>query len=524
MPVVVRHPTPITAAVPVPVRSLSKPRPVAAAVQRRCKRWRAADRPECAAEFLLRLRARDPDVVVPALVRETTAVAAMLRGRAKTREQAGAHRGAAEDWALAARLSRSTTCRRQSARLYVEHLGDCDAALALLRATVADMPDDPTCWRDLSETLLACDRWDELPEVIDTAGVHLTAGTAVGLAAAAMEAGQWRWALACWQGMATTNREDLYAATVVQGQLRCFAALNVRGQVPLLPRVSRPVNGAAHMTCAYRARTANRRPRVILILGSSYSGSTLLDLVLGTLPGVADVGEAHWLVDPRRIADDNRTRLDADGYEQCWHCGPRCPILTDDLRHRLRQPDADYFGLLGEAFGANTLVVADKAYHHALRFDPGLAHDALVVFRHPLSNWRSYAAHTSRSDAASQATYFQAWHAAYAAFLDNYQPLGRTLYVDHKQFSRSPQTQLQGICAALGLPYDASALRYGAVAHHCVGGNPGLRDRLRTADPAALTIRPEPSPEQVDVVAIADAPYRDALATYDRLCKRALRA
>jgi hypothetical protein len=72
--------------------------------------------------------------------------------------------------------------------------------------------------------------------------------------------------------------------------------------------------------------------------------------------------------------------------------------------------------------GVRTRILAtfDRAYHDVLRLDPALCNDAVVVFRHQMSNWRSHANHTNKSPHEEQTSYFQKWSVVYASFADNF--------------------------------------------------------------------------------------------------------
>jgi SAM-dependent methyltransferase len=226
------------------------------------------------------------------------------------------------------------------------------------------------------------------------------------------------------------------------------------------------------------------------LLGVSYCGSTLVSLVLGSLPGVANVGESHWLLEPRLDKLRDTYNLAPDGFEQCVWCEADCPLITDDLRRHLADQPHGFYQILADAYKADIIVSADKNYPHVVRRDPGLHNDAVIIFRHPSENWRSHARRSSRTDNEARLKYLDNWAIAYTNFLDNFPNTGKKISVDLDLFLVKPKQGLQHLCFALDLPFAAEALAYWHVRQHCVGGNHGVRQSLADNDIRALEIGP----------------------------------
>lgn len=396
---------------------------------------------------------------------------------------------------------------------------DWRAALEAAERVLADAPDNAEAHRERVWCLARCERWPDLPPACEAAGDHLPPELLLRLARAALARGRWTEALDLWRLVARSHQGRSSLREVVDAQLLCFAGLRLTGRRPEIPAEAKPLAGAVRPTLARRPRAANAAPRHIAILGSSYCGSTLLGLVLGALPGVANVGESHWLLEPRPAGTPDAFNLTRDGYEQCLFCGGNCPVVADDLRRRLADPEADFYGALAAAYGTRIVVTSDKTYHHVLRLDPALCHDAVIVFRHPMANWRSHANHTSRSSHEEQTSYFEKWSVMYTGFMDNYPNGGDKIFVDFDRFVSDPGAVASRLCRGLGLPYRPGALSYWRRAQHCIGGNIGLRRRLLAGDEGALRItRTPPAPE--DEPADASQAFRHALETWDRLRRR----
>ena len=67
-----------------------------------------------------------------------------------------------------------------------------------------------------------------------------------------------------------------------------------------------------------------KTPRHIEIGGISFCGSTVFNLILGSLPNVTAVGESHWLVDS--INDSNEKSIQKSSNEEYEE---NCPNLSN---------------------------------------------------------------------------------------------------------------------------------------------------------------------------------------------------
>jgi hypothetical protein len=215
-----------------------------------------------------------------------------------------------------------------------------------------------------------------------------------------------------------------------------------------------------------------------------------------------NAGESHWLVDRRRRRSSGELPTTADGFEQCMSCGPDCPIVTDDLRHRLADPDAEFYATLAAAYRSDIIVTSDKSLKHVLKLDPSLCNDTIVLFRHPVMNWRSHCGrHPAFASPQGQHRYFDRWADDYTVLLRYYHNEGLKLVVNFDHFAVAPSHTLAMLCGRLSLAFDPGALDYWRRRQHFVGGNIRLGMRLRSASEDTLKIgaarvapsdRPEP--------------------------------
>ena len=233
--------------------------------------------------------------------------------------------------------------------------------------------------------------------------------------------------------------------------------------------------------------------RHVAILGMSFCGSTVLSYVLGVLPGCATIGESHWLADPHPATGKPLG---------CMRCKSSCPVITDELRARLRT--GPWYPTIADALGAEILISSDKSPEHIERFAPARDYDAIVLFRHPARQLASHARVFGEPGGAfDDASWLSGWRRFYGRLLYAFALAGRTRFVCFDDFAAAPEPVLADLAGWLGVAFDAAALEYWRLPHHVVGGNfnPFACNRL---DPARLPIRPREAPAgTVDAASLA---------------------
>jgi len=240
----------------------------------------------------------------------------------------------------------------------------------------------------------------------------------------------------------------------------------------------------------------------IAITGVAYCGSTLLDRMLGGLPGVKSTGESHWITKVRR--DDRycdmtlSEPLDSARFVPCTGCGPRCEMLTPQFRRSLAADNTNWYRKIAARLGTRILVSADKNLPKLSDKDPLLDLSALVVFKSPEQAWRSRleklpADREEAYYAEECRTYVEVWTRAYQSCVDHFRPEGPVAFLNFDAFSRVPDRLLRGVCSALELPYDAEVLRR-TVPGHAIGGNGRAMRRLRDND-YTVDLSPLPDPD-----------------------------
>lgn len=224
--------------------------------------------------------------------------------------------------------------------------------------------------------------------------------------------------------------------------------------------------------------------RHIEIGGLSYIGSTTMNFILGSLPGVVAVGESHWLVDnhARSMKKNNIKPVDIskaneheyrNGFVHCQLCGPECKIYTKGFRDSLVKGEkATWHSKIAKATGARVIVTSDKHPKIIRSLDNDLRNATIVLFKHPYHSWMSY-----EKRGVSLSSWIGQYVGVYSDFLNRYKNKGPKLFVSWEHFTQKPDRVLLRICEKLHLNYNAGALEYWNIDHHYIGGNYNIYDR-----------------------------------------------
>jgi len=199
-------------------------------------------------------------------------------------------------------------------------------------------------------------------------------------------------------------------------------------------------------------------PKVVFILSGNRSGSTWLNLVLGSHGWAANVGEFYRpFLFPGHVA----CRLcEADGL-------PRCTVL-DGIEH---VPAERAYHFAAERFGRSCIVDASKRLDWCARF---LGRDDLdVVLVHLVRHPAGYASsERRRRPELSHHALFEEWCALnreIEAFVERSGRTSGTFAYD--DLADDPATGLPRVCALAGGAFEPAALRYWEVEHHGLGAN-----------------------------------------------------
>jgi hypothetical protein len=254
--------------------------------------------------------------------------------------------------------------------------------------------------------------------------------------------------------------------------------------------------------------------RHFAIIGMSFCGSTVLSYVLGALPGLATIGESHWI---------NSEPLPGADPAMCGHCGMECEVLNADFLRQMRSSLQNWYPRLADRLGTRRLVSADKNLDLIIKYDPLLKLDPIFCFRSPLGSFQSYrrSANLGPDDGGllDLPEYLSYWSWFYENALQV--PVqGERFFVNWDAFSAAPETELQWICEWLGVECDLSALFYWRKAQHAVGGNFSPWERMKISGEQVLHIQ-RMEPVAADASDIASFESHPAFVTYHKLMESA---
>ncbi|MDF8332081.1 hypothetical protein [Novosphingobium cyanobacteriorum] len=324
-----------------------------------------------------------------------------------------------------------------------------------------------------------------------------------------------------WLYLRNADEGDFEAAFQV------FMRLVAAGQNPVAAVIDAAPGGTPAFRDSLVAALAEPAPMLegeflhIAICGTAYCGSTLLDRLLGGLPGVRSIGESHWLT---KVRHDNRycdaimsAPLDGVRWVPCTVCGQKCEVLTPDWRRSLVADQTHWYRKVAHRLGTSMLVSADKNLPKLVEKDPLLEMGALVVFKSPAQAWCSHLDKLAKDrDAewylAECSRYLDNWARSYRGFVDNFRPQGPVVFLSFEAFTQDPASLLPAVCSRLGLPYDAGVLAR-TLPGHAIGGNAGSMRRLRELD-YGVSVRPLPDPSLDAAQSAAVASHAEAQRTW----------
>jgi tetratricopeptide (TPR) repeat protein len=234
---------------------------------------------------------------------------------------------------------------------------------------------------------------------------------------------------------------------------------------------------------ASRRRAAAPRVRHITVGGRSYSGTTLLGALLGSLEGAAHAGETQELIQRYDktlgvsplidFANDSDAMI-----SHCRVCGPDCAVLTRAFRASLRRDPVDFYYKLGRHLDVATLITSDKFIIEYTTKDPLSDFDLIVLYKPPLHWVRSYARRRlPDSPDVSKAerlrlirSWLDHWVMTYRSLLKEIRPQGDLVVLNWEEFVARPEAHFDHLVGRLGLA-GGSGVFSRVTPGHYVGGN-----------------------------------------------------
>ena len=214
----------------------------------------------------------------------------------------------------------------------------------------------------------------------------------------------------------------------------------------------------------------------VYIVGTSYSGSTLLGNALNGHPSIAYAGEVQRLTFFDTLNNPQR---------ECFVCsrgghlaaGRTCPVWNDAVRERLEAAGPNgATAVLREATGVPVVVDGSKDVEWLRRVFPDAASAdgrrvrVIMTVRHPFS----FAATCKRRDSMAAWESSNMWR---DTIFDAFRTLSRLNFpftvVRYEEFAYQPEPVLRQLCGFIGIPWDQAMLEFWNKPVHPVGGNPG---------------------------------------------------
>ncbi|WP_417788602.1 hypothetical protein [Terasakiella pusilla] len=227
--------------------------------------------------------------------------------------------------------------------------------------------------------------------------------------------------------------------------------------------------------------------RHIAIGGTSYVGSTIFGVILGSLDTLENIGESNWLIQSKD-SHDNSSLIDFDNdLPTSW---PLCKVhrrqtrqcIPIDFRKSLAADPTNYYEKIARQLNTPGLVTGDKSLANYWFLDPLARFDLIILYKHPILQMRSNIRNLSKklqNEANTKGGFdferqLHFWSQHYLGLLNNITPKGKRLVLNWEKFASAPHAHLKVICDQLGLTYRDDILENITV-NHLLGGNAGIK-------------------------------------------------
>ena len=224
--------------------------------------------------------------------------------------------------------------------------------------------------------------------------------------------------------------------------------------------------------------------QVICVLGESYSGSTLLNMILDTHPGITGVGELiHIFMSPKTIS--------------CSFCGDSCRYFSKQNIANIIKSDP--YNAIANIFGTSVIVDTSK---EIVNFQKMLEHQDLskvnllpvMLVKHPMRHLASFVMHMvnkASSDPVKVNEIFEnpqaklaltkqvlsqriiAWYRGVMPFIERTFNNNKLLVLKYESLVERTMATLKPILDLTGLEAEKDMENFTSAEHHHIAGNGG---------------------------------------------------
>jgi tetratricopeptide (TPR) repeat protein len=369
---------------------------------------------------------------------------------------------------------------------------DTERAIALLRQTIRLRPEAKQPRLSLALNLARLFRFSEVEEICGPD-----------------DAGESIWLLAAL-AKARLMARDVQAA---RGYVEQMIRIN--------PVAERTLEMQERITAIDREQQAGPLPgskntNVIALIAISFSGTTMLNSLLGSLPDCGAVSESSSITCYARAKLKNRHQnREADfstatvkDLVPCDLCGHDCEVFDFEFRRKLQADSTNRFFKYAQVLQCGTVITSDKAW--VSKMDPLERYYGIIQFRDPYNSFvsfqkRNHLFFENRSETESIAAFVQFYKRAYNRFLHEQQPQSGRFVLHWESFVKDPAFHLKLICNTIGLDFDPDVIEHRKINQHTFSGNRFVRDKFK-AVPTKHKIR------KVDVNQVAKVLFEETTA------------
>ena len=204
----------------------------------------------------------------------------------------------------------------------------------------------------------------------------------------------------------------------------------------------------------------------IVLLGTSYCGSSLVNAVLDSHSQIAGGGELHWLVSKH-----------ARGL--CAICGEDCKLWTPEVRQTITAENV--WDTCATLTKKSFVLDTSKMKNWFIDFLPKVKQERIVTVmgKHPIRLASSFLEKARRREDMKQYrdidVLMERIASSYKFIFDSFKIEFLLRYED---FVKSPEKSLDSILKNFDLSFEQSMSNWQKDQHHYIGGNPGPRFQL----------------------------------------------